>query len=85
MLLEHECFLIKLELEQAALSASNPEQSGFEVDSYVRIVPPFVEKGVKKYFPVYECVAHILKGPSKVWLLLLQSVFIGKAQETCSA
>lgn len=46
-----------------------------------RMVPPFCEKDVKKYFCYFERVASSLKWPADVWSLLRQCVITGKAQE----
>lgn len=52
---------------------------------HIRLVPPFIEKDVEKYFPHFERVAMVSKWPQNVWTLLLQSVLVGKAQEAYSA
>jgi hypothetical protein len=51
----------------------------FDVTKNIRLVPPFQEKEVDKYFLHYEKVAENLK--REHWTLLLQSVLIGKARE----
>ena len=48
---------------------------------HIRLVPPFQEKEVDKYFLHFEKVAENLKWPREHWTLLLQSVVIGKARE----
>ena len=53
----------------------------FEVTKHIRLVPPFQEKEVDKYFLHFEKVAENLKWPKEHWTLLLQSVVIGKARE----
>ena len=53
----------------------------FDVTKHIRIVPPFQEKEVDKYFLHFEKVAENLKWPKEHWTLLLQSVVIGKARE----
>ena len=53
----------------------------FDVTKHIRLVPPFQEKEVDKYFLHFEKVAENLKWPKEHWTLLLQSVVIGKAQE----
>ena len=42
---------------------------------------PFQEKEVDKYFLHFEKVATSLNWPKGVWMLLLQSVLVGKARE----
>ena len=44
-------------------------------------MPPFQEKEVDKYFAYFEKVADSLNWPKESWVLLLQSVLVGKAQE----
>ena len=53
----------------------------FDVTKHIRVVPPFQEKEVDKYFLHFEKVAENLKWPKEHWTLLLQSVVIGKARE----
>ena len=53
----------------------------FDVTKHIRLVPPFQEKEVDKYFLHFEKVAENLKWPREHWTLLLQSVVIGKARE----
>ena len=53
----------------------------FDVTKHIRLVPPFQEKEVDKYFLHFEKVAENLKWPKEHWTLLLQNVVIGKARE----
>ena len=53
----------------------------FDVTKHIRLVPPFQEKEVDKYFLHFEKVAENLKWPKEHWTLLLPSVVIGKARE----
>ena len=53
----------------------------FDVTKHIRLVPPFQEKEVDKYFLHFEKVAENLKWPKEHWTLLLQSVVIGQARE----
>lgn len=86
MHLEHERFLKELELKHVALlRPSTAESSEFDPAKHIRLVPPFVEKDVEKYFPHFERVATLSKWPEHAWTLLLQSVLVGKAQEAYSA
>lgn len=47
----------------------------------IRLIPPFSERDVDKYFVLFERVATTLKWPKEIWPLLLQCVFTGKTQE----
>ena len=53
----------------------------FDVTKHIRLVSPFQEKEIDKYFLHFEKVAENLKWPQEHWTLLLQSVMIGKARE----
>ena len=53
----------------------------FDVTKHIRLVPPFQEKEVDKYFLQFEKVTENLYWPKEHWTLLLQSVLIGKARE----
>ena len=53
----------------------------FDVTKHIRLVPPFQEKEVDKYFLNFEKVAENLNWPKEYWTLLLQSVLMGKAHE----
>lgn len=57
----------------------------FDVHKNVRLVPPFSEKEIEKYFYHFERVASSLKWQRKLGTLLLQCVFTGKAQEVYSS
>ena len=54
----------------------------FDVTKHIRLVPPFQEEEVDKYFLHFEKDAENLKWPKQHWTLLLPSVVIGKARET---
>ena len=72
------------ELEiQARANQSEPKtiSSHFDVTKHIRLVPPFQEKEVDKFFLHFEKVAENLKWPKEHWTLLLQSVLIGKGRE----
>ena len=68
------------ELKMASLGKQSPSDkaSVFDPARNIRLVPPFQEKEVDKYF---EKVADSLSWPKESWVLLLQSVLVGKAQE----
>ena len=55
--------------------------SNSEVTKYIKLVPPFQETDVHKYFLHFEKVAKSLKWPREYWAMLLQSVLLGKARE----
>ena len=64
--------------------ANQPKQKieyHFDVTKHIRLVSPFQEKEVDKYFLHFEKVAENLNWPKEHWTLLLQSVLIGKAGE----
>ena len=71
------------ELEMQDKAKTKPLDLGthFDVTKHIRLVPPFQEKEVDKYFLHFEKVAENLKWPREQWTLLLQSVVIGKARE----
>ena len=71
------------ELKMASLGKHPPSDkaSVFDPARNIRLVPPFQEKEVDKYFAHFEKVADSLNWPKESWVLLLQSVLIGKAQE----
>ena len=71
------------ELEMQDKVKPKPSDLGthFDVTKHIRLVPPFQEKEVDKYFLHFEKVAENLKWPKEHWTLLLQSVVIGKARE----
>jgi len=73
MKLNHEFRIKQLE--------SNPVSiHSFDVARQVRLVPPFCERDVTKYFVMFEKVAQSLCWPKEYWPILLQSVLKGKAQ-----
>ena len=64
--------------------ANQPKQKieyNFDVTKHIRLVPPFQEKEVDKYFLHIEKVAESLNWPKEHWTLFLQSVLISKAHE----
>ena len=67
----------------ASLGKQSPSDkaSVFDPARNIRLVPPFQEKEVDKYFAHFEKVADSLNWPKESWVLLLQSVLVGKAQE----
>ena len=71
------------ELKMASLGKQSPSDKAgvFDPARNIRLVPPFQEKEVDKYFAHFEKVADSLNWPKESWVLLLQSVLVGKAQE----
>ena len=71
------------ELKMASLGKQSPSGKAcvFDPARNIRLVPPFQEKEVDKYFARFEKVADSLNWPKESWVLLLQSVLVGKAQE----
>ena len=80
---EREYNLRMKELEMQDKVKTKPLDLGthFDVNKHTRLVPPFQEKEVDKYFLHFEKVAENLKWPKEHWTLLLQSVVIGEARE----
>ena len=79
---EKEAAAREHELKMASLGKQSPSDkaSAFDPARNIRLVPPFQEK-VDKYFAHFEKVADSLNWPKESWVLLLQSVLVGKAQE----
>ena len=71
------------ELKMAGLGIHSPKDkaSAFDPARNIRLVPPFQEKEVDKYFAHFEKVADSLNWPKESWVLSLQSVLVGKVQE----
>ena len=80
---EKEAAAREHELKMASLGKHSPSDkaSAFDPARNIRLVPPFQEKEVDKYFAHFEKVADSLNFPKESWVLLLQSVLVGKAQE----
>ena len=80
---EKEAAVREHELKMASLGKHPPSDkaSVFDPARNIRLVPPFQEKEVDKYFAHFEKVADSLNWPKESWVLLLQSVLVGKAQE----
>ena len=71
----------ELEMQDKVKTKPLDLDTHFDVTKHVRLVPPFQEKEVDKYFLHCDQVAENLKWPKEHWTLLLQSVVIGKARE----
>ncbi len=83
--LELELAAKTVEVSQANVQHANAVEPVFDVHRNMRLVPPFSEKEVDKYFYHFESVALSMKWPKSFWTLLLQCVFTGKAREVYSA
>ena len=55
--------------------------SAFNPARNIRLVIPFQEKEVDKYFAHFEKIADSLNWPKESWVLILQSVLVCKSQE----
>uniref|UniRef100_UPI00358F85E6 caldesmon-like n=1 Tax=Myxine glutinosa TaxID=7769 RepID=UPI00358F85E6 len=62
------------------LTGSTPNQKTWDVGRHVRLVPPFSEKEVAKFFPHFEKVARQLNWPEEAWTILVQSVLVGNSR-----
>lgn len=92
--IELEALKLQLQIEtqlteRERLKSCNPTNgtpthiaSGFDLNKYIRLVPPFKETDIDNYFQHFEKVAQTLQWPRAIWPILLQSVLCGKAQET---
>ena len=80
---EKEAAAREHELKMAGLGKHPPSDKASVLDPArnIRLVPPFQEKEVDKYFAHFEKVADSLNWPKESWVLLLQSVLVGKCQE----
>ena len=81
--LDHALELKKLELAGGTDEghSSTRHSSSFDITKHIRLVPPFQEQDVDKYFLHFEKVAENLKWPKEHWALLIQCVLKVKAQE----
>ncbi|CAB4001498.1 Transposon Ty3-I Gag-Pol poly, partial [Paramuricea clavata] len=80
---QQEIELQKLQLESQNKS-SDHSTPYFDVTKHIRMVPPFQEREVDKYFLHFEKVAKNCNWPKESWTMLLQSVLLGKAREIFS-
>ena len=80
---EQEIELQKLQLQSQnkSIGESTPY---FDVTKHIRMVPPFREQEVDKYFLHFEKVAKNCAWPKEHWTMLLQSVLTGKARDVYS-
>ena len=78
---EFQLRMREIEMQERANQPKQKIEYNFDVTKHIRLVPPFQEKEVDKYFLHFERVAENLNWPKEHWTLLLQSVLIGKARE----
>ena len=78
---EFQLRMREIEMQERANQPKQKIEYSFDVTKHIRLVPPFQEKEVDKYFLHFEKVAENLNSPKEHWTLLLQSVLIGKARE----
>ena len=78
---EFQLRLRYIEIQERANQPKQKTEYNFDVTKHIRLVPPFQEKEVDKYFLHFEKVAENLNWLKEHWTLLLQSVLIGKARE----
>ena len=78
---EFQLRMREIEMQERANQLRQKIEYNFDVAKHIRLVSPFQEKEVDKYFLHFEKVAENLNWPKEHWTLLLQSVLIGKARE----
>ena len=72
--------LQELEAHPTATPTPTVKSTGFDVSKHIRLVPPFQENEVDKYFIHFEKIATSLEWPQEVWTLLLQCVLGGRLE-----
>ena len=72
---------MELEEKLGSRPTGTSSSSTFDITKHIRLVPPFQEVEVDKYFLHFEKVAENLTGPKNYWTMLLQSVIMGEARE----
>ena len=78
---EFQLRMREIEMQERANQPKQKIEYNFDITKHIRLVPPFQEKEVDKYFLHFEKVAENLNWPKEHWTLLLQSVLIGRARE----
>ena len=74
------------ELEVArTLTSEASRREKFDMSKHISFVPPFQDTEVDKYLLHFEKIASSMEWLKEVWILLLQSVLLGKAREVYSA
>ena len=82
---KHEREMRAFELNARRIAYEESIATNFDLGKNLRLVLPFNESEVHKYFQHFERVAQNLKWPTDQWSLLLQSVLNRKAQEAYTA
>ncbi|XP_076043873.1 uncharacterized protein LOC143026963 [Oratosquilla oratoria] len=72
---------LRLRLREMELQS----EEHFDVTRYIKLVPQFSEKEPETFFVQFEKIATQLKIPREYWTMLMQSRFIGKAQQIYSS
>ena len=75
---EFQLRMREIEMQERANQPKQKIEYNFYVSKHIRLVPPFQEKEVDKYFLHFEQVEENLNWPKEHWTLLLRSVLIGK-------
>ena len=78
---EFQLRMREIEMQERANQLKQKIEYNFDITKHIRLVPPFQEKEVDKYFLHFEKVAENLNWPKEHWTLLLQNVLIGRARE----
>ena len=82
---ELELEMKRLEIQvNSSTSSGTSRSSVFDFTKHIRMVPPFQEQEVDKYFLHFEKVAKNCAWPKEHWTMLLQSVLTGKARDVYS-
>ena len=82
---QFELYKFRLTSELNVSVPNDNQPSRFVPSREIRMVPPFNETEVDKYFQHFEKVATNCGWPRDCWALMLQSVLKGKAQHAYSA
>ena len=78
---EFQLRMREIEMQERANQPKQKIEYNFDVTKHIRVVRPFQEKEVDKYFLHVEKVVENLNWPKEHSTLLLQGVLIGKARE----
>ena len=78
---EFQLRMREIEMQERANQPKQKIEYNFDITKHIRLVPPYQEKEVDKYFLHFKKVAENLNWPKEHWTLLLQSVLISKARE----
>ncbi|KAL2089275.1 hypothetical protein ACEWY4_013963 [Coilia grayii] len=80
----------RFELEREKLKSAEQyyqrkHETTFDVSSCLKLMPKFNTEDVEVFFNAFEKIAHALEWPVEKWPILVQSAFVGKAQEAYTA